>query len=324
MTSDAPVAWPAAASTDEPVVDVAHVDVTYTVRGADRLTVRDVSFQIGQQESFGLVGESGCGKTTMALAIDRYLARNGRVSKGSITVAGQDVRGAGQGRAARAAGADDLHGVPGAGPGAQPVHPGRPPGGGGLRDRRPEQVGGGRPGRGVAAHGADQRSRAGAAGLPPPALRRHAPAGRHRDGPRFGARAAHPGRADDRPGRHRRGGDPRAGVPSAGGVPHLGAVHQPQPRGDREDVRPGRRDVRGRAGGAGPGARGLRAAPAPVHGGAAAVHPAPGPAQGPRPPGHDPGLPARPRRGAGRLHLRPAVRASPRSAASGKRRRCTR
>jgi peptide/nickel transport system ATP-binding protein len=77
--------------TDGPVVDVAHVDVTYTVRSADRLTVRDVSFQIGPQESFGLVGESGCGKTTMALAIDRYLARNGRVSAGSITVAGQDV-----------------------------------------------------------------------------------------------------------------------------------------------------------------------------------------------------------------------------------------
>jgi peptide/nickel transport system ATP-binding protein len=77
--------------TDAPVVDVANVDVTYQVRGADRLTVRDVSFQIGRQESFGLVGESGCGKSTMALAIVRYLARNGRVSAGSITVAGQDV-----------------------------------------------------------------------------------------------------------------------------------------------------------------------------------------------------------------------------------------
>jgi peptide/nickel transport system ATP-binding protein len=73
------------------VVDAAHVDVTYTVRGTDRLAVRDVSFQIGRQESFGLVGESGCGKTTMALAITRYLARNGRVSSGSITVTGQDI-----------------------------------------------------------------------------------------------------------------------------------------------------------------------------------------------------------------------------------------
>jgi peptide/nickel transport system ATP-binding protein len=77
--------------TDGPVVDAAHVDVTYRVRGTDRLTVRDVSFQIGPRESFGLVGESGCGKTTVALAIARYLARNGRVSAGSITVTGQDV-----------------------------------------------------------------------------------------------------------------------------------------------------------------------------------------------------------------------------------------
>jgi peptide/nickel transport system ATP-binding protein len=73
------------------VVDAAHVDVSYTVRGTDRLAVRDVSFQIGRQESFGLVGESGSGKTTMALAITRYLARNGRVSSGSITVNGQDI-----------------------------------------------------------------------------------------------------------------------------------------------------------------------------------------------------------------------------------------
>jgi peptide/nickel transport system ATP-binding protein len=73
------------------VVDAEHVDVSYNVRGTDRLAIRDVSFQIGRMESFGLVGESGSGKTTMALAITRYLARNGRVSAGSITVNGQDV-----------------------------------------------------------------------------------------------------------------------------------------------------------------------------------------------------------------------------------------
>jgi peptide/nickel transport system ATP-binding protein len=76
---------------DGVVLDAAHVDVTYAVRGTDRLAVRDVSFQIGQRESFGLVGESGSGKTTMALAITRYLARNGRVNSGSITVNGQDI-----------------------------------------------------------------------------------------------------------------------------------------------------------------------------------------------------------------------------------------
>jgi peptide/nickel transport system ATP-binding protein len=75
----------------EHVLEAAHVDVTYKVRGTDRLAVRDVSFTIGRRESFGLVGESGCGKTTMALAITRYLPRNGRVSSGSISVAGQDI-----------------------------------------------------------------------------------------------------------------------------------------------------------------------------------------------------------------------------------------
>jgi peptide/nickel transport system ATP-binding protein len=76
---------------DDVVMEAAHVDVSYDVRGTDRLAIRDVSFQIGRGESFGLVGESGSGKTTMALAITRYLARNGRVSAGSITVNGQDV-----------------------------------------------------------------------------------------------------------------------------------------------------------------------------------------------------------------------------------------
>jgi peptide/nickel transport system ATP-binding protein len=50
-----------------------------------------VSFDVAPGESYGLVGESGCGKSTVALAIVRYLARNGRVTGGSISVAGRDV-----------------------------------------------------------------------------------------------------------------------------------------------------------------------------------------------------------------------------------------
>ncbi len=76
-------------STD--ALTVEHVDVAYRVRRRDQAVLRDVSFRIGRGESFGLVGESGCGKSTMALAIVRYLARNGRVSAGSIAIDGQDV-----------------------------------------------------------------------------------------------------------------------------------------------------------------------------------------------------------------------------------------
>ena len=76
------------------------------------------------------------------------------------------------------------------------------------------------------------------------------------------------------------------------GVRHLGAVHQPQPRGDRQDVRPGRRPVCRGADRGGPGARGVRPAPPPLHGRPAALHPAARPAQGPWAARHDPRFPA--------------------------------
>jgi len=70
---------------------VENVEIVYRVRGRDLSVVRDVSFRVGRGESFGLVGESGCGKSTIALAIVRYLARNGRVSDGRIVIDGRDV-----------------------------------------------------------------------------------------------------------------------------------------------------------------------------------------------------------------------------------------
>ena len=69
------------------------MSITYRTRGADRPAVQGVSLRIAPGESYGLVGESGSGKSTVALAVTRYLPRNGRVAAGSITVAGQDVLG---------------------------------------------------------------------------------------------------------------------------------------------------------------------------------------------------------------------------------------
>ena len=60
-------------------LSVDQLDIVYRVRGNDRAAVRGVSFEVGRGESFGLVGESGCGKSTIALALVRYLPRNGRV-----------------------------------------------------------------------------------------------------------------------------------------------------------------------------------------------------------------------------------------------------
>jgi peptide/nickel transport system ATP-binding protein len=67
------------------------LEVAYRIRGIWRPVLRGLTFRIAEGESYGLVGESGCGKSTAAYAILRYLPRNGRVSSGSIRVAGEDL-----------------------------------------------------------------------------------------------------------------------------------------------------------------------------------------------------------------------------------------
>jgi ABC-type glutathione transport system ATPase component len=76
MTAPAAVAAP-------PALELTDLEVAYRVRGIWRPVLRGVTFAIAEGESYGLVGESGCGKSTAAFAIVRYLPRNGRVSSGS-------------------------------------------------------------------------------------------------------------------------------------------------------------------------------------------------------------------------------------------------
>jgi peptide/nickel transport system ATP-binding protein len=78
-------------SADPAALELRDLDVAYRVRGRDRQVLRGVSLRIGRGESYGLVGESGCGKSTAALAIVRFLPRNGRIRSGSIEIAGRDV-----------------------------------------------------------------------------------------------------------------------------------------------------------------------------------------------------------------------------------------
>jgi peptide/nickel transport system ATP-binding protein len=72
-------------------LDIRDLDVCYRVRGVDRQVLRSVSLTVGAGQSYGLVGESGCGKSTAALAAVRYLPRNGKVMAGSVSVAGEDM-----------------------------------------------------------------------------------------------------------------------------------------------------------------------------------------------------------------------------------------
>ena len=72
-------------------LELSDLELVYRVRGVDRRVLRGVSLTIERGRSYGLVGESGCGKSTAALGIVRYLPRNGRITGGSISVAGRDV-----------------------------------------------------------------------------------------------------------------------------------------------------------------------------------------------------------------------------------------
>ncbi len=79
------------AAQQEPALSLRELEVSYRVRGKWREVLRNVSFEIARGESYGLVGESGCGKSTAAFAVMRYLPRNGRVTNGSIHVGGRDL-----------------------------------------------------------------------------------------------------------------------------------------------------------------------------------------------------------------------------------------
>jgi peptide/nickel transport system ATP-binding protein len=78
-------------SPDGDALTIEKLSVSYRVGQRDKRVLTDLSLKIGRGEAYGLVGESGCGKSTAAFAAIRYLARNGRVSGGRIVVDGRDL-----------------------------------------------------------------------------------------------------------------------------------------------------------------------------------------------------------------------------------------
>ncbi len=78
-----------------PVLKLEDLAVAYKVRGGEIEAVQNVSFEINRGESYGIVGESGCGKSTVAWAIVNFLGANGYVKRGSIKFLGQELVGKG-------------------------------------------------------------------------------------------------------------------------------------------------------------------------------------------------------------------------------------
>jgi len=61
-----------------------------TLRGNAR-AVEDVNFSIEKGETLGLVGESGCGKTSTVIAITRVLPKNIDALDGQVLLMGEDI-----------------------------------------------------------------------------------------------------------------------------------------------------------------------------------------------------------------------------------------
>jgi peptide/nickel transport system ATP-binding protein len=72
-------------------VEIDGLTISYRRRGRALRVISDLSLTIRPGEAYGLVGESGCGKTTVAMALMRYLPPNAVVESGSIRFVGDDL-----------------------------------------------------------------------------------------------------------------------------------------------------------------------------------------------------------------------------------------
>jgi len=76
-----------------PLLQVTNLETHYVSFGGARVVkaVDDVSFTLNEGETFGIVGESGCGKTTTCLSIVGLLPPAAKIVGGQIDFAGKDL-----------------------------------------------------------------------------------------------------------------------------------------------------------------------------------------------------------------------------------------
>lgn len=76
---------------EQPILEIENLSVSFFTQAGEIPAVMDFSCTVMPGDSMGLVGESGCGKSTVALAIMRYLGNNGDIVNGSIKFKGRDM-----------------------------------------------------------------------------------------------------------------------------------------------------------------------------------------------------------------------------------------
>ena len=80
----------------QPILEISNLSISFFTRMREIPAVMDFSCAVMQGESMGLVGESGCGKSTVALAVMRDLGKNGKIVGGTIKFKGRDLTNMGE------------------------------------------------------------------------------------------------------------------------------------------------------------------------------------------------------------------------------------
>ncbi len=76
---------------DGPILEITDLSISFFTRMREIPAVMDFSCTVMPGEAMGLVGESGCGKSTVALGVMRDLGKNGRITGGTIKFKGRDL-----------------------------------------------------------------------------------------------------------------------------------------------------------------------------------------------------------------------------------------
>ncbi len=75
----------------EPILEIDNLSISFFTRLREIPAVMDFSTRVMPGEAMELVGESGCGKSTVALGVMRDLGQNGRITGGTIRYKGRDM-----------------------------------------------------------------------------------------------------------------------------------------------------------------------------------------------------------------------------------------
>ena len=76
---------------EPPILEIDDLKAGYSTRHGNVRAVDGISFQIRQGENLGIVGESGCGKSTVIKSIIKVFPRNFKIDSGKILFKGQDL-----------------------------------------------------------------------------------------------------------------------------------------------------------------------------------------------------------------------------------------